>query len=200
MRDIAPRILLIACGALAREVLAIIEQRALKNVHLTCLPAKLHNYPSKIPDGVRAKINEARGRYDKILVLYGDCGTGGMLDAVLQEEGVERIPGPHCYAFFSGLQRFAQIMDDDPTKFFLTDFLARHFDKLIVSGFGLDRNPQIKELLFGNYRGVIYLAQTRDAELVGYAERAAEKLGLPLEIIETGYGELGSFLSPTTLA
>ena len=198
MSSTAPRVLLIACGALAREVLTIIEQRALKNVHLTCLPAKLHNYPSKIPEGVRTKIRAARGHYDKILVLYGDCGTSGMLDAVLQEEGVERIPGPHCYAFFSGLDRFAQIMDDDPTKFFLTDFLARHFDKLIVSGFGLDRHPEMKELLFGNYRGVVYLAQTRDAELLGYAERAAQKLGLPLEIIDTGYGELESFLSTSS--
>ncbi len=198
MSATAPRILLIACGALAREVLTIVEQRALKNVHLTCLPAKLHNYPSKIPEGVRTKIRAARGHYDKILVLYGDCGTSGMLDAVLQEEGVERIPGPHCYAFFSGLDRFAQIMDDDPTKFFLTDFLARHFDKLIVSGFGLDRHPEMKELLFGNYRGVVYLAQTRDAELLGYAERAAQKLGLPLEIIDTGYGELESFLSTSS--
>ena len=196
MPETAPRILLIACGALAREVLSIIEQRALKNVHLTCLPAKLHNYPSKIPEEVRRKISAARGHYDKILVLYGDCGTSGMLDAVLQEEGVERIPGPHCYAFFSGQERFAKIMDDDPTKFFLTDFLARHFDKLIVSGFGLDRHPQMKELLFGNYRAVVYFAQTRDAELVGYAERAAQRLGLPLEIIDTGYGELESFLSP----
>lgn len=198
MSATAPRILLIACGALAREVLTIVEQRALKNVHLTCLPAKLHNYPSKIPEGVRTKIRAARGHYDKILVLYGDCGTSGMLDAVLQEEGVERIPGPHCYAFFSGLDRFAQIMDDDPTKFFLTDFLARHFDKLIVSGFGLDRHPEMKELLFGNYRGVVYLAQTRDVELMGYAERAAQKLGLPLEIIDTGYGELESFLSTSS--
>ena len=198
MSSTAPRVLLIACGALAREVLTIVEQRALKNVHLTCLPAKLHNYPSKIPEGVRTKIRAARGHYDKILVLYGDCGTSGMLDAVLQEEGVERIPGPHCYAFFSGLDRFTQIMDDDPTKFFLTDFLARHFDKLIVSGFGLDRHPEMKELLFGNYRGVVYLAQTRDAELLGYAERAAQKLGLPLEIIDTGYGELESFLSTSS--
>ncbi len=178
--------------------MTIIKQNALKNIHLTCLPAKLHNRPEKIPEAVRKKIHAAREKYSKILVLYGDCGTSGMLDTVLQEEQVERIPGPHCYAFFSGQERFTQLMDDDPTKFFLTDFLARHFDTLIVAGFGLERSPQMKELLFGNYRSVVYLAQTRNEELMRYAERAAQRLQLPLEVIDTGYGELEQFLNSKT--
>ena len=187
-------VLLIACGALAREILAIRGQRGLENLHVTCLPAKLHNRPALIPARVREKIRAAKPYYEKIYVLYGDCGTGGMLDVVLREEGVERIGGPHCYAFFAGQERFIEMMERDPTRFFLTDYLARHFRTLIYEGYGLDRHPHLRDILFGNYRGVVYLAQTEDVELVRYAERAAGMLGLPLEIVRTGYGELGTFL------
>ncbi len=190
----ASSVLLIACGALANEILAIRKQRGLENLHVTCLPAKLHNRPALIPSRVREKIRAARSQYDKIYVLYGDCGTGGMLDVVLKEEGVERIGGPHCYAFFAGQERFSDMMERDPTRFFLTDYLARHFRKLIYEGYGLDRHPHLRDLVFGNYRGVVYLAQTEDVELVRCAEDAAEMLGLPLEIVQTGYGELSSFL------
>ena len=191
-------VLLIACGALAREILAIRKQKGLENLHVTCLPSKLHNRPALIPERVREKIRAAKSsskpRYDKIYVLYGDCGTGGMLDVVLREEGVERIAGPHCYAFFAGQERFADMMDKDPTRFFLTDYLARHFRTLIYKGYGLDRHPHLRDILFSNYRGVVYLAQTEDEELVRYAEDAASMLGLPLEIVRTGYGELAPFL------
>ena len=188
------KVLLIACGALAREVLTIRKQKGLEHLHVSCLPAKLHNRPALIPSRVREKIRVAKPHYDKIYVLYGDCGTGGMLDAVLAEEGVERIAGPHCYAFFAGQENFASMMERDPTRFFLTDYLARHFRTLIYEGYGLDRHPHLRDLLFGNYRGVVYLAQTEDEELVRCAERAASMISLPLEIVRTGYGELGSFL------
>ena len=188
------KVLLIACGALAREILAIREQKGLENLHVTCLPAKLHNRPALIPARVRAKIRAAKSCYDKIFVLYGDCGTGGMLDVVLREEGVERIGGPHCYAFFAGQERFERMMESDPTRFFLTDYLARHFRTLIYEGYGLDRHPHLRDLLFGNYRGVVYLAQTENEELVRAAERAAEMLELPLEVMRTDYGELAPFL------
>ena len=188
------KVLLIACGALASEILAIRNQKGLENLHVTCLPAKLHNRPALIPSRVREKIRVAKTCYDKIYVLYADCGTGGMLDVVLEEEGVERIAGPHCYAFFARQERFADMMERDPTRFFLTDYLARHFRKLIYEGYGLDRHPHLRDILFGNYRGVVYLAQTEDAELVRCAERAASMLDLPLEIVQTGYGELESFL------
>ncbi len=188
------KVLLIACGALAREVLAICKQKGLENLHVTCLPSKLHNRPALIPSRVREKIHASRSHYDKIYVLYGDCGTGGMLDVVLREEGVERIAGPHCYAFFAGQEHFATMMEQDPTRFFLTDYLARHFFTLIYKGYGLDRHPHLREVLFSNYRGVVYLAQTEDPELVRCAERAAAMLSLPLEIVQTGYGELTPFL------
>ncbi len=187
-------VLLIACGALAHEILAIRKQKGLENLHVTCLPAILHNRPALIPARVREKIRAAKPRYDKIYVLYGDCGTGGMLDAVLNEEGVERIAGPHCYAFFAGQENFTDMMERDPTRFFLTDYLARHFHTLIYKGYGLDRHPHLKDILFGNYRGVVYLAQREDAELVRLAERAASMLELPLEVVQTGYGELAPFL------
>ena len=188
------KVLLIACGALAREILAIRKQKGLENLHVTCLPSKLHNRPALIPERVREKIRAAKPHYDKIYVLYGDCGTGGMLDVVLREEGVERIAGPHCYAFFAGQDHFATMMESDPTRFFLTDYLARHFRTLIYKGYGLDRHPHLRDILFSNYRGVVYLAQTEDEELVRYAEDAATMLGLPLEIVRTGYGELAPFL------
>ncbi|MEL7239002.1 MAG: DUF1638 domain-containing protein, partial [Planctomycetota bacterium] len=131
--------LLIACGALAREIVTMIELNRWDHLDLACLPAKLHNTPELIPDAVRAKIREARGRYAEIKVVYADCGTGGLLDAVCVAEGVERIGGPHCYAFFSGVTAFEAAGDADMTAFFLTDYLVRFFDALIWRGFGLDR-------------------------------------------------------------
>jgi hypothetical protein len=186
--------LVIACGALAREIVAAIELNRLTDLDVTCLPAIWHNTPEKIPDGVRDKIRAARGRYGRILVAYGDCGTGGLLDRVLDEEGVERIEGPHCYAFFSGNAAFdAKAMDEDLTAFYLTDYLARHFDRLIWQGFHLDR-PGMRDTMFGNYTKVVYLAQVEDPALKALAEAAARKLGLAYEYRLTGYGELTPFL------
>jgi hypothetical protein len=185
-------VLLIACGALGREIVSLIEANRWQAFDVTCLPAKLHNYPDQIPEAVRGKILEARGKYRSIYVLYGDCGTGGLLDRVLAEEGVERIGGPHCYAFFSGQERFRATEEEDVTAFFLTDYLARHFDKLVWEGLGMDRHPELLPMYFGNYRKIVYLAQIRDAALEEKARAAAARLGLAYEYRFTGMGELES--------
>ena len=187
-------VLLIACGALAREIVDLVERNRWAAFDLQCLPAKWHNTPQKIVPGVREKIRVAKGRYRSIYVLYGDCGTGGLLDKMLAEEGIERIEGPHCYAFFSGNPAFAAHSEDDLTAFFLTDYLARHFDKLIWTGLGLERHPELLPAYFGNYTKIVYLAQTRDENLAMRAMAAARKLGLNYEYRFTGYGELESGL------
>ena len=195
--DFAPGkgdVLLIACGALAREIVDLIERNRWTAFDLQCLPAKWHNTPEKIVPAVREKIRAAKAHYKSIFVLYGDCGTGGMLDRLLAEEGVERIEGPHCYAFFSGNEDFAARADDEFTAFYLTDYLARHFDKLIWAGLGLDRHPELLPLYFGNYTKIVYLAQTRDEDLAKKAFYASRKLGLEYEYRFTGYGELESGL------
>jgi hypothetical protein len=188
-------VLLIACGALAREIVALIEANRWPVFDVQCLPAIWHNTPSRIPEGVRKVIRSAKGRYRSIFVLYGDCGTGGLLDKVLAEEGVERIDGPHCYAFFTGNERFAQTAEHDTTAFFLTDYLARHFDKLIWEGLGIAAHPELLPLYFGNYTRLVYLAQTRDPALEDRAREAAARLGLDYEFRFTGYGELGRALT-----
>jgi hypothetical protein len=188
------RVLVIGCGALARELVAVIDQAGLANVDLTCLPATLHNRPGGIPAAVRARIRAARPRYDRIFIAYADCGTGGLLDLVLADEGVERLPGAHCYEFYAGSSAFAAISDEDPATFYLTDFLARNFDRLVVQGLGLDRHPELLPTYFGNYHRLIYLAQTDDPGLVAGARRAAQRLGLAFELRRTGYGDLARSL------
>ncbi len=190
------RTLIIACGALARELVAVVRANKLDHLKIACLPAILHNRPEKIAPAVREKIRANRHRYDRILCLYGDCGTGGELDRVLAEEGVERIAGAHCYEFFTGAADFKALTDPDPAIFFLTDYLVRHFDRLIIEGLGLDRFPQLLEVYFGNYRRVVYLAQIEDAELRRQAEIAAARLGLEFEMRVTGLGGLEDFLLP----
>jgi Protein of unknown function (DUF1638) len=189
-----PRTLLIACGALAREVLALTRLNGWCHMDVTCLPAKLHNTPARIPEAVRSKIRGARRKYDRILVLYGDCGTGGGLDAVLGEEGIERIPGPHCYAFYSGVDAFLARAEAEPACFYLTDYLARHFERLVIAGLGLDRHPELLSLYFGNYVKLVYLAQAPDPQLERKAKAAALRLGLAYEHRPTGYGGLHDFL------
>jgi hypothetical protein len=188
-------VLLIACGALAREIVDLIEKNRWTAFDVQCLPAKWHNTPAKIVPGVREKIREAKDHYKSIFVLYGDCGTGGELDRLLAEEGVERIGGPHCYAFYSGNAAFTAKAEDEFTAFYLTDYLARHFDKLIWAGLGLDRHPELLPLYFGNYTKIVYLAQTHDEDLAKKAMAAAKKLGLQYEYRFTGYGELESSLA-----
>lgn len=191
----APRTLLIACGALAREVLALIALNRWSHMDVTCLPAKLHNTPARIPDAVRAKVRAGRKSHERVVVLYGDCGTGGLLDRVIEEEGVERIPGPHCYAFYRGVEAFLEEADADPTCFYLTDYLVRHFERLVIKGLGIDRHPELLPLYFGNYTTLIYLAQTSDPDLERKAKAAALRLGLSYQQRSTGYGELASFMS-----
>lgn len=188
-------VLIIACGALAREIRALTAVSGLSHVHLTCLPATLHNRPERIADAVAAAIDKARPDYGAIHVAYADCGTGGALDRVLAERGVGRIAGPHCYAFFSGLEAFAEYGEaGEIDSFYLTDFLARHFETLVWRPLGLDRHPQLRELYFGNYARTVYLAQTDDPALDAAAAAAADRLGLPLERRPTGYGDLAAFV------
>jgi hypothetical protein len=190
-----PRTLLIACGALAREALAVIEANGLGGaVELTCVSALLHNRPQRIPEAVRERIREGKGRHDRVLVLYGDCGTGGELDRVLAEEGATRIEGPHCYAFYAGQAVFDALAEAEPGTFYLTDFLARQFETLVIEGLGLDRHPELLPLYFGNYRRLVYLAQTDDAGLTAKAEAAAVRLGLAFERRFTGLGGLADFV------
>lgn len=186
--------LVIACGALAHEIVALRRLNDWPHLQVQCLPADLHNRPEKIPEAVRAKIRAARTRFAAIFVAYADCGTGGLLDAVLREEGVERIPGAHCYEFFAGTPVFEALAEQELGTFYLTDFLARHFERLIIRGMGIDRHPELLLMYFGHYRRLVYLAQTESPEATAAAEAAAARLGLAFERRFTGYGELGTSL------
>ncbi len=189
-RTKAEKVRVIACGAIAREVLAIRDTNALSHIDLQCLPAIWHAHPEKIAPGVEQAIAEARAEgFSRIFVGYADCGTGGLLDKVCEREGVERIAGPHCYSFFAGNEAFAA-KDDDVTSFFLTDFLARQFRAFVIEPLGLDRHPQLKDMYFGNYTKVVYLSQIEDEALQQKAKDAAEYLGLAYEYRFTGYGDL----------
>ncbi|MEO1316897.1 MAG: DUF1638 domain-containing protein [Pseudomonadota bacterium] len=189
-------LLLIACGALAREVLALQRASAWQGMALSCLPASLHNRPERIPEAVRDRIAAGRAEgFAKMFVLYADCGTGGLLDRVCEEEGVARIAGPHCYAFFDGNDAFAARAEEEIGTFYLTDFLARQFETLVWRGMGLDRHPDLRDMYFGHYDRVVYLAQTDDAALTEAARAGAEKLGLAFERRFTGYGKLGDVLA-----
>jgi hypothetical protein len=188
--------LLIACGALANEIVALQRLNGWgERLHVTCLPAIWHNTPGKIPEGVRRKIRAGRKKYDRIFVGYADCGTGGLLDDVLREEGAERIAGPHCYQFYAGTAAFEKLMDEELGSFFLTDYLARHFDRLIWKGFGLDRHPDLLEIVFGNYKRLVFLAQIEDAAMKAKAEEIAQRLHLSFDYRVTGYGELAQFMA-----
>lgn len=222
----APRTLVIACGALARELLAIVSLNGIDDLTIECLPAALHNRPSEIPDAVRARIRRARADadrrsdgpvpadldvvdlvdadvrvtdtarradsspYETIFVAYADCGTGGLLRRVCDDEGVEMLDGAHCYQFFATAPRFAEIQDAEIGSFYLTDFLVRHFERMVWNGLGLDRHPELLPMYFGNYTRLVYLAQTDDPQLLAAAEAAAAKLGLDMVVERTGYGEL----------
>ena len=189
-RDV-PGLLVIACGAIARELVRVVHLDRLAGVEITCLPPDLHNRPERIPDAVRARIREARrDGYDDILVGYADCGTGGLLDVVCVEEGVSRLPGAHCYELFAGAEQFASLQEEEPGTFYLTDYLVRNVDRLVFEGLGIDRHPELAALYFGNYRRVVHLAQTDDPELDRRARLAAERLGLAYERRSTGLGSL----------
>ena len=187
--------LIIACGALAHEITALRRANAWDELDVRCLPAELHNRPEKIPDAVRTLIRSSRDSYRSIFVAYGDCGTGGLLDKVLSEEGVERIPGAHCYEFFATGPVFAALAEAEPGSFYLTDFLLRHFDRLVIRGLGLDRHPELFSVYFGNYRKLVYLAQAPEAHSQDGAREIALRMGLQFEYRRTGYGTLGTTLA-----
>jgi hypothetical protein len=185
-----PDVLILACGAIAREVLAVIRLNGWTHVDVRCLPAKLHSTPQKIAGAVDAKLTELKGSYDSIFVAYADCGTGGALDTVLDRHGVERLPGAHCYGFLAGNDAWDAMQEEELGTYYLTDFLARHFESLIVRPFKLDTHPELIPMMFGNYKRLIYLAQTDNDDLRRRARAAAVFLGLEYEERRTGYGEL----------
>ena len=184
------RTLVVACGALARELLQVVQANGLDHVDVECLPASYHNTPDVIPDAVAERVHAAAERYDRVFVGYGDCGTGGRLDAVCTELGVERLPGDHCYEFLTGSSAFAQLHAEELGTFFLTDYLVKHFDRLVVKAFWLDTHPELLPQVFANYRRLVYLAQTDDPELVERARAAAVRLGLDFELRRTGLDNL----------
>jgi hypothetical protein len=186
--------LIIACGALAHEITALRRANRWDALEVRCLPAELHNRPERIPAAVRTLIRASRAQYRSIFVAYADCGTGGLLDKVLLEEGVERIPGAHCYEFFATAPVFAELAEAELGTFYLTDFLLRHFDRLVMRGLGLDRHPELFSSYFGNYRKLVYLAQAPGAQSLLQARGIATQMGLEFEYRQTGYGTLESTL------
>jgi hypothetical protein len=194
--DQGDRLLVIACGMIAREVLAVKEQLGLDHLDLTCLPAEFHFYPDRIAPAMDKAIEKAKADgYTNIFVGYADCGTGGLLDRVCEKHGVERMAGPHCFAFYQGMEAYAKIADDDMMSFYMTDFLCRQFDAFFMKPLGLDRHPELIKDYFGNYEKLVYIAQTDDPELDKVAENAAKMLGLAYERRSTGYGDLTTELA-----
>ncbi len=179
---------LIICGALGREVVELIR-RCGWDAEVIGVPALDHMFPERIAPDVEKRIMKLRERYERLIVVFGDCGSRGALDEVLERHGIERIAGPHCYEMYGG-QSFHDLMAEEPGTFFLTDFLVRAFRGTILKGLGLDRFPQLKEDYFRNYRRVVYFTQFDDPELQKKAAQIAEFLGLELEIRFTGLGQL----------
>jgi hypothetical protein len=187
--------LVIACGALAREIAALRQANDWEALDVRCLPAELHNRPERIAPAVREAIAANRDRYSQIFVAYGDCGTGGMLDALLAETGIERLPGAHCYEFFATPEVFAQLAEAELGTFYLTDFLLKNYERLVVKPLGLDRHPELAQEYFRNYKKLVYLAQAERPGAVAEAEKIAASLGFEFEYRFTGYGLLGPRLA-----
>lgn len=193
--EAAGRVLLIACGALAHEILALKRMNGWTHLDLQCLPANLHLWPDRIPAAVEAAVTAHRAAYDDVFVVYADCGTGGLLQAKCAELGVGMVEGPHCYAFFEGNAAFAARAEDEFDAFYLTDFLVRQFDAFVWKPMGLDRHPQLRDMYFGNYRKLVYQAQLDDPALDAKAQDCATRLGLAYERRLTGYGDLATTLA-----
>lgn len=187
------RVLLLACGALAREILAVKEASGLEHLELQCLPAQYHNHPEKITPAVEETVAKYRDEYAQIFVVYADCGTGGQLQAACKRLGVQMIEGPHCYSFFEGNEAFAA--REEMTAFYLTDFLVRQFEAFVIKPLGLDRHPELRDMYFEHYEKLVYQAQTDDPELDQLAEEAAKRLGLAFERRKTGYGDLATIMN-----
>lgn len=184
------RLLVIGCGALAEELSALKRANQWTALDIKCLDAALHNRPERIADRLESVLAQHHAEYSNILIAYADCGTGGAVDRVAQQFNAQRLPGAHCYEFYATSPVFAALAEAEPGTFYLTDFLARHFDRLVVEEMKLDEHPELEEMLFGRYRKVVYLAQGDSSELLVQAERAARRLKLPLEVVTTGYGLL----------
>ncbi len=185
------RVLVVACGALAREVLALKALNGWDHLDLQCLPAILHNRPGRIPDAVEAAVTAARGKYgDRVFVAYADCGTGGLLAERCDRLGVGMIEGPHCYSFFDGNATFKARGDAEMRAFYLTDFLVRQFDAFVWRPMGLDRHPELRDQIFAGYETLVYLTQTEDRDLDAAAADHARRLGLAYKRRFTGYGDL----------
>lgn len=184
------RSLVIACGALAREITTLIQLNGWDSMRVQCIPAKVHNTPEKIPEAVRQLIHKARDNYNNIFVAFADCGTGGLLDQVIAEEQVERLAGAHCYEFYAGRDVFKALEEQELGTFYLTDFLARHFERLIIKELGISAHPELQDMYFSNYKKLVYLAQTENSELLKMARAAADRLELEFEYKLTGYGDL----------
>ena len=187
--------LIIACGALAKEIKFLLAQLGGNNIDLLFLPAILHNSPQKIVPELKKTIDNNKADYKKIFIGYADCGTGGLLDNLLADEKLQRLPGAHCYQFFAGMDEFDKMMEEELGSFFLTDYLTRHFDELVWQGMGLAKHPELLQTMFGNYKKLVYLAQTNDDDLTSMAERASRKMGLEFERRFTGYGLLKEFIN-----
>ena len=198
---VAGKLLVIACGALAREIVWLQKHNGWDQIDLQCLDAELHNRPKLIPQKLRQKIAQNRSQYEHIFVAYGDCGTGGEIDLVLAEAGdaVERLPGAHCYSFYAGEPRFTEIAEQELGTFYLTDFLVEHFDRLMIKGLKLDAQPQLRDQYFAHYTLVVYLSQRQDPDLLVRAKAAAEFLGLQFRHEHSGYGDLENGLQQQIL-
>lgn len=189
------KLLVIACGMIAREVQGVIETLGLEHIALTCLPAGFHHHPAKIAPAMERAILKAKAKgFTHIFAGYAECGTQGALDKVLAEYGVARIEGPHCFSFYIGNQAFSERDDRHLTHFFMTDFLARHFDTFLIEPLGLDRHPELKQIYFGNYTHLHYISQKEDIVLQMKAKEAANFLGLHYSFEFTGYGDLETAL------
>ena len=192
-------ILIIACGALAQEIVQLQTLNGWNHLHLKCLDAELHNRPHLIAGKLREKIAQHRNEYNNIFVAYADCGSGGEIDRVLEDENIERLPGAHCYSFFAGEQRFKEISEQELGSFYLTDFLAKHFERLVIKGLKLDQHPELRDQYFGNYTRVVYLSQEDKPSVRSLAKNAALFLGLDFEHEHCGYGDLQTGLESQVL-
>ncbi len=187
----AEKVQIIACGAIAREILAIRDMNGLDHIDLECLPAIWHVYPERIAPALREKIAAAKAAgYGRIFIGYAECGTQGQIDKICAEEGIERIAGPHCYAFFSGTEKFLAECEHEFTAFYLTDLITRQFEAFVIEPLKLDKHPELRDMVFGNYTKIVYLAQTDDPALQAKAKWAADYLRLDYEYRFTGYGDL----------
>ena len=184
------RLLVIGCGALAEELSALKRANQWTALDIKCLDAALHNRPERIADRLESVLAQHHAEYTNILIAYADCGTGGAVDRVAQQFNAQRLPGAHCYEFYATSPVFAALAEAEPGTFYLTDFLVRHFDRLVIEEMKLDEHRELEEMLFGRYRKVVYLAQGDSSELLDQAKRAATRLKLPLEVVTTGYGLL----------